>query len=105
VIIEEPEAFLHPQSQEVIVDMMNDAVNNYNKQIIFSTHSFNILLPFYSDVGLDAPKRSKEHIIADPKRFSMWTFEKISGKVSIKPYPLHGKTFRHLKEDFKYIWG
>lgn len=105
VIIEEPEAFLHPKSQEVIVDMINNAVNNYNKQIIFSTHSCNILLPFYNDVGLDAPKRSKEHVIADPKKFSMWTFEKKSGKVSINPYPLHEKTYKNFRQDFKYIWG
>jgi len=106
VIIEEPEAFLHPSSQEVIVDMMNDAVNNHAKQIIFSTHSCNILLPFFSDVGTDAAARSKEkHIAADPKKFSMWTFEKTSGKNSISPYPLQKKTFRQFRDDFKYIWG
>jgi hypothetical protein len=31
IIIEEPEAFLHPRSQEVIVDLINDTVNNHNK--------------------------------------------------------------------------
>ena len=105
LIIEEPEVFLHPESQEIIVDMINDAVNNHNKQVIFSTHSCNILLPFFSDVGLNAPKRGKEHTIAEPKKFSMWTFEKISGKISIKPYPLHEKTFKNFRQDFKYIWG
>ena len=105
VIIEEPEAFLHPKSQEIIVDVINDAVNNHNKQIIFSTHSCNILLPFFNDVGLNAPKRSEKHIIADPKKFSMWTFEKKSGKVSINPYPLHEKTYKNFRQDFKYIWG
>jgi len=105
LIIEEPEAFLHPKSQEVIVDMINDAVSNHNKQIIFSTHSCNILLPFFNDIGLNAPKRSEKHIIADPKKFSMWTFEKISGKVSINPYPLHQKTFKNFRQDFKYLWG
>ena len=105
VIIEEPEAFLHPSSQEIIVDMINDAVNNHNKQVIFSTHSCNILLPFYSDIGLNAPKRGEGHIIADSNKFSMWTFEKINRKVSIKPYPLHEKTFKNFRNDFKYIWG
>ncbi len=105
LIIEEPEVFLHPESQEIIVEMINEAVNNHNKQVIFSTHSCNILLPFFSDVGLDAPRRGKKHIIADPKKFSMWTFEKISGKVSIKPYPLHQKTWKNFRQDFKNIWG
>ncbi len=105
VIIEEPEAFLHPSSQEVIVDMINDAVNNHNKQVIFSTHSCNILLPFYNDVGRNAASRSKAHVRADPKKFSMWTFEKTDGKISINPYPLQKKTFRQFRDDFKFIWG
>ena len=105
LIIEEPEAFLHPESQEILVDMLNDAVNNQGKQIIFSTHSCNILLPFWSDVGKDASQRSKKHIIADPKKFSMWTFEKALGKVSISRYPLQSKTFRQFRSDFKGIWG
>ncbi len=105
MIIEEPEVFLHPESQETIIDMINDAVINHNKQVIFSTHSCNILLPFFNDVGLDASKRGKEHVIADPKKFSMWAFEKISGKPSIKPYPLHKKTWKNFRQDFKHIWG
>jgi predicted ATPase len=105
IIIEEPEVFLHPDSQEVMVDMINDAVNNQKKQLIFSTHSCNILLPFFSDIGRDAARRTGDHICADPHKFSMYVFKKISGKVSIEPYPLHEKTFRQFREDFRHIWG
>lgn len=105
IIIEEPEVFLHPDSQEVIVDMINDAVNNHKKQIIFSTHSWNILLPFSNDIGLDTPKRTGDHIRANPDNFGMYVFEKIAGKPSIEPYPLHQKTFRQFRGDFKIIWG
>jgi hypothetical protein len=105
VIIEEPEAFLHPKSQEVIVDMINDAVNNHNKQVIFSTHSCNILLPIWHDIGQPSHRRGEEHIPLDPKKFTMWVFEKISGKVSIKPYAIHEKTWKNFSEDFKMIWG
>jgi len=105
IIIEEPEVFLHPNSQEIIVDMINDAVNNQKKQVIFSTHSCNILLPFYRDIGINGRKREAQHIRADLDRFSMWTFKKTSGKVLIDHYPLKTKTFQHFKEDFKYIWG
>jgi len=105
VIIEEPEAFLHPKSQEVIVDMINDAVNNHNKQVIFSTHSCNILLPIWHDIGQPSHRRGEEHIPLDPKKFSMWVFEKVSGKVSVKPYPIHEKTWKNFSEDFKIIWG
>lgn len=105
VIIEEPEAFLHPSSQEVIVDLINDATNNHNKQIIFSTHSCNILLPFYNDVGRDGARRGANHMSADPDKFSMWTFKKSAGEAMIKRYPIHEKTFRQFREDFKIIWG
>lgn len=105
LVIEEPEAFLHPQSQEIIVDMLNDAVNNHNKQVIFSTHSCNILLPFFNDIGQNGARRGQEHIAANPNKFSMWTFSKAQGKNSIERYPLHEKTFKNFREDFKYIWG
>lgn len=105
IIIEEPEVFLHSDSQEVIVDMLNDAVNNHKKQIIFSTHSWNILLPFFKDIGLEARRRTADHIRADPKSFGMYTFKKISGKGSIELYPLHQKTFQQFRDDFKIVLG
>lgn len=105
IVIEEPEVFLHPNSQEVIVDMINDAVKNHNKQVIFSTHSCNILLPFYNDVGLGGARRGAEHVNADPKKFSMWAFKKAAGKISIERYPLETKTFKQFRGYFKHIWG
>lgn len=105
IIIEEPEVFLHPDSQEAMVDMINDAVNNQGKQLIFSTHSCNVLLPFFNDIGQGAARRTGEHIRADPQKFSMYVFQKISGKVSIEQYPLREKTFRQFREDFRHIWG
>lgn len=105
MIIEEPEVFLHPSSQETVVDMINDAVNNHNKQLIFSTHSYNILLLFYKDVGLDGRGRIAEHMRADPDKFRMWTFKKAASKISIKRYPIQNKTWQHFRDDFKYLWG
>lgn len=107
IVIEEPEVFLHPSSQEVLVDLMNDAVRNQNKQVIFSTHSFNILCPFYNDCGREANrvKRGKEHERADPQKFSLYAFEKTAGQVSIARYPIQKKNFTEFKNDFKHIWG
>jgi hypothetical protein len=107
LIIEEPEAFLHPRSQEAIVDMINEAVTKSGKQVIFSTHSTNTLLPFWNDCGLDreSVRRGAGHCIADPSKFGMWTFEKTEGRVSVKNYPIQKKTFKQFKDDFKYIWG
>jgi predicted ATP-dependent endonuclease of OLD family len=52
ICIEEPENFLHPRSQEVLVDLFNYASNKLDKQIIFSTQSYEMgMLPFISDIG------------------------------------------------------
>ena len=37
IIIEEPEAYLHPRSKEVVVNLMNKAVNEWDKQVIATT--------------------------------------------------------------------
>jgi predicted ATP-dependent endonuclease of OLD family len=89
------------------VDLINDAVKNQNKQVIFSTHSFNILSPFYNDCGREANrvKRGEKHVRADPQKFSLYTFEKTSGQVSIARYPICEKNFTEFKNDFKQIWG
>lgn len=105
LIIEEPEAFLHPSSQEVIVDLINEIVKSHDKQVIFSTHSCNILLPLFRDIGVEGARRGEGHVSADPNKFSMWTFGKSAGQVSISQYPLHQKTFRQFRDDFTYIWG
>jgi predicted ATP-dependent endonuclease of OLD family len=105
IVVEEPEVYLHPDSQEVIVDLINNAVSNHGKQVVLSTHSCNILLPFYNDVGQDGARRGANHVAAIPDKFSLWTFKKTSGKASIELYPLKTKTFRQFRDDFKQIWG
>jgi hypothetical protein len=105
VIIEEPEAFLHPDSQETVVDMINDAVNKQGKQVIFSTHSTNVLKPFYNDVSGQGEKRGESHAKANPAKFSMWTFRKTAAKATISPYDLRNKAWKQFKDDFKQMWG
>jgi len=105
IIIEEPEAFLHPSSQEVIVDLFNKAVNEEEKQVIFTTHSFNIIKPFWNDVGADRELRGAEHISADPNKFKMLIFKKSNNESCVEAYPMHQKTFRQLRDDFKQYWG
>lgn len=101
IIIEEPEAYLHPRSQEVIVDLMNDVVNRWNKQVVVSTHSWDIILPFISDIGT-GQKRGADHVKADPKAFSLVM---IDDKHSIDKYDLKGKTFMDVRDRAKELWG
>lgn len=104
VVIEEPEICLHKRSQEAIVDLFNSAVEEQGKQIIFSTHSWDMLLPFISDVGRGA-KRGKQHIRAEPEKFTLVAFNKSEGHVSIKPIDLSSMKVSDVKNYLKKLWG
>jgi predicted ATPase len=39
VLLDEPDAHLHPSLQEVLLSELNNLANNFNKQILYSTHS------------------------------------------------------------------
>jgi len=104
VIIEEPEICLHKRTQEAIVDLFNDAVRNQEKQIIFSTHSWDMLLPFISDVGRGS-KRGKQHVRADPEKFTLLAFNKSEGHVSIEPIDLSSMKVSNVKNYLKKLWG
>jgi len=104
VIIEEPEICLHKRSQEGIVDLFNSAVNDQGKQIIFTTHSWDMLLPFISDVGRGA-KRGKQHVYTDPEKFTLWAFNKSEGRVSIEPIDLSSMKVSDVTKYLKKLWG
>jgi len=104
LIIEEPEICLHKKSQETIVDLFNDAVNNQGKQIIFTTHSWDMLLPFISDVGRGT-KRGKQHVHADPAKFKLLAFNKVNGHVIIEPIDLSTMKVSDVKNYLKKLWG
>jgi hypothetical protein len=104
VIIEEPEIHLHPRSQEVLVDLFNLAVTKWGKQVIFTTHSWDMLLPLISDVG-DGSERGKTHIKADPKEFKLVTFAREGDQVRIEDYDLRNKDFMKVRAYFKQLWG
>ena len=104
ICIEEPENFLHSRSQEVIVDLFNYATTELNKQVIFSTHSWSMILPYISDVG-KGEKRGSTHVIGNPADFSMVAFNPDSGPNKIQPYSIQDKEFRQVRDDFKKMWG
>lgn len=104
VIIEEPEICLHKKSQEAIVDLFNQAVKDQGKQIIFTTHSWDMLLPFISDIGRGA-KRGKQHVRADPKKFTLLTFNKSQGYIHIEPIDLGNMKVSDVTKYLKKLWG
>ncbi len=104
IIIEEPEIHLHPRSQEILVDLFNSAVNEWGKQVIFTTHSWDMLLPFISDIGTGT-ERGKTHVKADPSKFKLVTFAREADKVEIGDFDLKGKDFIKVRTYFKQLWG
>jgi hypothetical protein len=105
IVIEEPEVFLHKDSQEVLADLFNHIVSTTRKQVIFSTHSWDMLLPFASDIAQDMARRGSSHVIADPQKFKMFLFEKVAGVSTASEYPLAAKTFQHFKTDMRRTLG
>lgn len=104
VIIEEPEICLHKRSQEGIVNLFNYAVRDQGKQIIFTTHSWDMLLPFISDVGRGT-KRGKQHVHADPEKFTLLAFNKSEGHVRIEPIDLSSMKVSDVTKYLKKLWG
>ena len=105
IIIEEPENFLHPRSIETMVDLFNYAVNELNKQVIITTHSFDLLTEYFSDLGLGTP-RGKEHVKINPEYFKLLAIRKKLGpeKIVEKNLQNMGK-FSDAKNFFKDLLG
>ncbi len=95
IVIEEPENHLNPSIQEHIADLINKAVMEWNKQVIFTTHSVNMILPYLSDVG-KGKDRGNEHIKIDHERFLMIGTEIRDGQATISPIDINDRPLRHL---------
>lgn len=95
IVIEEPENHINPMIQEHIVDLMNKAVMEWNKQVIFTTHSINMLLPYLSDVGNGKP-RGAGHVKLTPDKFKMVATEWKDGKAEISDVNIKDRPLIHL---------
>jgi len=104
IIIEEPETNLHPRSQETLVDLFNLAVKDWKKQIIFTAHSWDMLLPFVSDIATGS-KRGALHTLAEPENFKMIVFDRVTSEVKIKELDIKGKEFKNIRTPLKELWG
>jgi len=90
IIIEEPEVHLERRSIEALVDLFNHAVTSWNKQIILSTHSMDLLLQYASDLGVATP-RGRSHDIIDASKFKLVSFERNEGKIQIREEDMKGR--------------
>ncbi len=90
LIIEEPEVHLERGSIEGLVDLFNYAVMKWNKQIIISTHSIDLLLQYASDLGLGT-SRGGDHARIDESKFKLVAFERQAGKIAIREEDMKGR--------------
>lgn len=104
IIIEEPENFLNSRSIETLVDLFNHAVNDLSKQIIITTHSWEILNAYCSDIGAGTDRGTK-HIKANANDFKLIVFNEELGNNKIQDYDLQGKKYSDVRNYFKQLWG
>ena len=104
LLIEEPENHLHPAAQEILVDLINYEVLNHSKQVIFTTHSWDMVEPYFSDIG-EGSERGKNHIIMEPDKFSIKTVKRIGGSSpKIEEFNLKRK-YSDVRDGFKKLIG
>ena len=104
IIIEEPENYLNSKSIEFLVDLFNYAVNNLDKQIIITTHSWDIINAYCSDIG-EGTDRGNNHEKAKPEDFKLIVFTEELGPDKIQEYDLQGKKYTDVRNYFKDLWG
>lgn len=104
IIVEEPETNLHARSQEGLVDLINLAVRDWKKQVIFTTHSWDMLHPFSSDIG-EGKERGQSHVKAKSENFKLIVFNRIGAEVKISDLKIEGMPYMKLRDYLKGLWG
>ncbi len=104
IIIEEPENFLNSRSIEYLVDLFNYAVNKLEKQIMITTHSWEIVNAYCSDIG-EGTDRGNIHEKAKTDDFKLIMVNEKLGKDKIQEYDLRGKKYIDVRNYFKQLWG
>jgi predicted ATPase len=109
ICIEEPESFLHARSQEVLIDLFNYAVNKLDKQIILSTHSWDILKVFMRDIYNEPVRQGKrndtEHEIANEDNVKLFAFNLDVGPNKITSYDMKKNKYEQIRRYFADLLG
>ena len=98
VVIEEPEANLHPVLQSKLADMFVDATNNFNVQIIVETHSEYIVRRMQFLVAKKYFKKSYNELSID--KVNIYYFNSKIDKSGRKAYEIKFNEKGQLSEDF-----
>jgi predicted ATPase len=100
VVIEEPEANLHPVLQSKLADMFVDATNKFNVQIIVETHSEYIVRRMQFLVAKKYFKKSDSELSIDNDKVNIYYFNSKIDKSGRKAYEIKFNEKGQLSEDF-----
>lgn len=92
IIIEEPEAFLHHKGKEVLMDLFNDVIQKFSKQIIILTHSWHIVSRFAADLQNKPPTGNSHYVKTDPTGFKFYMISNKLGDNKISELKLGDET-------------
>ncbi len=95
ILIEEPEMHLHTKAINMLMDLFLEETHSNNKQIIFTTHSWDIHLYLW--------KRIHEKKITQEK-IARFDFSNENGKTSVENEDLE-KTFINYRDNLKNLLG
>ena len=100
VVIEEPEANLHPVLQSKLADMFVDATNKFNLQIIVETHSEYIVRRMQYLVAKKYFKKSNNELSIENDKVNIYYFNYKIDKSGRKAYEIKFNEKGQLSEDF-----
>lgn len=103
IIIEEPENFLNYGSVESLIDLFNELIANTGKQIIITTHSWDILTTYTNDIA-PGLTRTGNHVVTNPANFKLITFQLQPSQQKIQQYQIQGKNIGTVWNDIKALW-
>lgn len=73
IIIEEPETYLHSTAIQVLINLFNDVINKFSKQIIISTHSWEIISRYTLDLQGTPPTGISNFVQTNSSNFKFLT--------------------------------
>jgi len=106
VVVEEPEAHLHPKAQRLLAELIAKAINNLGKTIIITTHSDYLVYSLSNIIAASSRKKIKETLIhkieaLNPAKVSAYLVKKQRSKAVLEELKVSDEGI--LEEEFAKI--
>ena len=107
VVVEEPEAHLHPRAQRLLAELIAKVINNLGKTVIITTHSDYLVYSLSNMIAASSRKKIKEEApisgieALSPAKVSVYLVKKQRSKVSLEKLEVSEEGI--LEEEFAKI--